>query len=158
MPLRPRSPQSKGRDSRRDTCYPAAPAHSDNRRGTLRTGQQWQSEAISDHQPGSREGTGHQWQSEAIGCTQMRSEAIGNGGLYPEPFECTNGEGNHHACKRTCVEAEQLEPPASATRDDIGFLRPESGLPSPQLEVQRADLMRGAISDQVHSLRYNGRI
>jgi hypothetical protein len=69
-----------------------------------------------------------------------------------------SGEGNQHACKRTCVEAEQLEPPASATRDDIGFLWPEGGVPCPQLEVQRADLMRGAISDQVHSLRYNGRI
>ena len=150
MPLRPRSPQSKGRDSRRDTCYPAAPAHSDSRRGTLRTGQQWQSEAISDHQPDSRERTGQQRQSEAIGCTPMRSEAMGDDGLYPEPLELykwggqsacmqvgraismhESGEGNQHACKRTCVEAEQLEPPASATRDDIGFLWPEGGVPCP---------------------------
>ena len=107
----------------------------------------------------------------------MRSEAMGDDGLYPEPLELykwggqsacmqvgraismhESGEGNQHACKRTCVEAEQLEPPAGATRDDIGFLWPEGGVPCPQLEVHRADLMRGAISDQVHSLRYNGRI
>jgi hypothetical protein len=94
--------------------------------------------------------------------------AISMHAFYPEPLELykwggqsacmPSGEGNQHACKRTCVDAEQLEPPASATRDDIGFLRPEGGVPSPQLEVQWADLMRGAISDQVHSLRYNGRI
>ena len=42
-----------------------------------------------------------------------------------------SGEGNQHACKRTCVEAEQLEPPAGATRDDIGFLWPEGGVPCP---------------------------
>jgi len=157
MPLRPRSPQSKGRDSRRDTCYPAAPAHSDSRRGTLRTGQQRQSEAISDHQPDSqertgqqrqseaisdhqpdrqertgqqrqseaisdhqpdsrertgqqrqseaisdhqpdsRERTGQQRQSEAIGCTQMRSEAMGDDGLYPEPLELYKW-GGQSAC------------------------------------------------------------
>ena len=64
---------------------------------------------------------------------------------------CTNGEGNQHACERTCIEAEQLEPPASATCDYIGFLWAEGRVPCPQLEVQRADLMRRAIRGGDHS-------
>ena len=133
------------------------------------SGTQWHSVALS----------GPQRRLDALRCAQRHSVAIsgdwmhldalkGNWrrGLYPDgegnqhackrplpraTCSCTNGEGNQHACKRTCIEAEQLEPPASATCDHIGLLWAEGRVPCPQLEVQRADLMRRAIRGGDHS-------
>jgi hypothetical protein len=106
MPLRPRSPQSKGRDSRRDTCYPAAPAHSDSRRGTLRTGQQRQSVIINRIAESVQANSGNQRRSDARRCAQRRLETTAS---TPSHLNCTNGEGNQLACKwggqSACMQA-----------------------------------------------------